>query len=136
MIVRAFSPIVAFLRWVFGPSAAWLDLVLALPALAWALLLIDRPEIFGRGNWASIGLLPPSAWLVIMLTLGSVHLVCLIRPWHGARIAAAACSAWCWLFIAYVIGRNGVTPGTIIHAELGLIALLGGLHLYSMPRRR
>lgn len=136
MLVRAFSPLVAFLRWVFGPSAAWLDLVLAFPALSWALLLVGSPEIFGRGNWASIGLLPPNAWLVIMLALGTVHLLGLIRPLHRARIVAAACSAWCWLFIAYVIGRNGVTPGTIIHAELGLIALLGGLHLYSLPRRR
>ncbi|MEN5083698.1 hypothetical protein ABE438_14540 [Bosea sp. TWI1241] len=135
MIVRAFSPLVSFLRWVFGPCAPWLDLVLAFPALCWAALLIARPEVFERGNWAKIGLLPSEAWLVIMVGLGAVHLICVAQRLHSLRIVAAAGSAWCWLFIAYVIGRNGITPGTILHAELGLIALFGGLHLYSSPRR-
>ncbi|MFA6966085.1 hypothetical protein [Bosea sp. (in: a-proteobacteria)] len=136
MIARAFSPLRRFVAWFFGHRAAGLDLTLAAPAAGWAALLQLRPDMFERGNWAAISLLPARAWLAIMLALAVTHCLCLARPARLLRVAAAAASAWVWLFIAWALARNGVTPGTLIHAELGLLALLGGLHVFSLPEER
>lgn len=136
LIAHAFSPLLRFLRWFFGERAAGLDIVLAFPAAGWAALLIVDPPMFSRGNWANIALLPPPAWLAIMLALALAHALCIVVPLRWLRVSAAAASAWVWLFIAYAIGRHGITPGTIAHIELGMIALLGGLHVYGLREAR
>lgn len=136
MIARAFSPLLRFLRWFFGARAAGLDVVLAFPAAGWAALLIADPAMFERGNWANIAFLSPRAWLAIMLVLAVAHALCIAVPLRWLRVSAAASSAWVWLFITYAIGRNGITPGTFVHMELGLIALLGGLHVYGLRETR
>lgn len=135
MIARTFSPLLRFLRWFFGERAAGLDVVLAFPAAGWAVLLLAEPETVERGNWSNLALISHAGWLAIMIGLAVAHLVCVIKPLRLLRVSASAASAWAWLFISYAIGRNGITLGTIVHLEIGLIALLGGLHVYGLRER-
>lgn len=134
---RVLLPLPRFVGWLFGRRGQGIDLALAPPAIGWAALMLLKPELFDVGSFQGMAWLPDTAWIAVMAALGCGHVAGLALPGHvRPRVWLCFVAAWVWLSIAISLGRQGPGTGVILYAELGLMALFGGLHLSSLPRDR
>lgn len=135
MLTLLTNGLLAFVERLFGARAGWIDFKLSVLAGGWAALMIARPDIFDRGNFAGLNWLPDPVWIGLLVTLAVVHAIGFLRP--GIRILrplASAVSAWAWIFVAISLWRVEMGPGVINYAIVGVGALLGMIYLAGLPR--
>ncbi|WP_437871312.1 hypothetical protein ACSD7O_22300 [Methylorubrum extorquens] len=130
------TPLVRFVEWLFGPTAAGVDLALSLFAGGWAGLMIARPQIFDHGTFKGMYWMADEVWIAFFTILATLHVIGLFRPlWREMRCAAALVSAWIWISVSASFATIEITTGVLTYTIIGAGALCGAIYLSGQPRK-
>ena len=128
--------LIRFSSWFFGYGAPGIDLVLAMLAAGWAVLMVGRPDLFDQGSFIGMSWLPDPAWIAITVALSLAHGFGLRRPdWLNWRMLTLLGSGWMWLCVAASFLRVDVGTGVFAYSIFGFVALLAAIYVGGLPRR-
>ncbi len=136
VVTRVIAPIVRFAEWVYGPTAAGIDLLLGALSAGWVGLMLLRPQIFDHGTFVGMNWLADDVWFFFFASLALLHLAgLLLLSWRTLRCAGALLSAWIWLSVAVSFATIEITTGVLVYGLIGSAALLGAIYLQGQPRK-
>lgn len=134
---RVARPVVMFSEWFFGRGLPGIDLFLGLLSAGWFALMLSKPEMFDRGNFIGMAIMPDPAWIFVFGSLVCLHAAGTVRPgWRNLRMGAALLSAWVWLFLAFALAGVEFSTGTWAYALVGILAAIAAIYLSGLPRAR
>lgn len=133
----AVSPVLRFADWLFTGEASGVDLIALLGSAWWLFLMLFRPDVFDRAQFAGMSWAPDGFWIIFVASVVVMHGLALWRPrMYRLRMGAALMSAWYWITVAVSLSAPGVSTGSGIYAIAGGVAVMLAVYLSGRSAHR